>query len=107
MEGIRDIIVNAGIRDIIVPYNYVSYPSIYNMSNNILYVPDFYEMGTRLTKRVVNGVQTEFKTHCWNQWRVNEAREDKLHLADSWRVKMGQDVVKYFQEERRKNGPLV
>ena len=81
--------------------------TIYNMSNNIKNVPDFHHMGTRLNKRVVYGVQTEFKTHCWNQWRASESRENKLHLADFWRVKMGQDVVKYFQEQRRLNGSLV
>ena len=81
--------------------------NVYNMNNNAKDVPEFHNMGIRLNKRVVNGVQTEFKTHCWHEWRSSEGREDKLHLADYWRVKMGQDVVKYFQGQRRRNSPLV
>ena len=26
----------------------------------------------------MDGVSTEFKTHRWNQWRANEAKEDKM-----------------------------
>ena len=79
----------------------------FNHQNNIQEVPGFHVMGTRSTRRVVNGVQYESKTHRWNQWRASEAWEDKLHLVDQMRVKMRNYVLKYFQGERRRNGPLV
>ena len=79
----------------------------FNQKNNIQEVPGFHVMGTRSTKKVVDGVQQDFKTHRWNQWRASEAWEDKLHLVDKMRVKMGTYVLKYFEGERRRNGPLV
>ena len=79
----------------------------YNSINEISEVPGFHVMGTRSCRRMVNGVQSEFKTHRWNQWRSSEEREDKLHMNDKMRIKMGQYVVKYFEGERRRNGPLL
>ena len=79
----------------------------FNMKNDIHQVPAFNIMGTRTTKKRVGGQQTEFKTHRWNLWRASEAKEDKLHLIDRERVRMGQYVLKYFQGERRDKGPLV
>ena len=79
----------------------------FNTFNNISQVPRFNIWGTRTTKRMVNGAQVEFKTHRWNEWRASEAFEDKLHLTDKMRIKMGQYVVKYFQGERERNGELL
>ena len=79
----------------------------FNMKNDIHQVPAFNIMGTRTTKKRVGGQLTEFKTHRWNLWRASEAKEDKLHLIDRERVRMGQYVLKYFQGERRDKGPLV
>jgi hypothetical protein len=79
----------------------------FNTQNNISQVPRFNIWGTRTTKRMVNGSQVEFKTHRWNEWRASEDYEDKLHLADKMRIKMGQYVVKYFQGVRDRNGQLV
>ena len=64
-------------------------------------------MGTRTSKRWVDGAMSEFKTHRWNDWRASEDREDKLHLSDKLRVRMGQYVHKFFLAERRDKGPLV
>ena len=67
---------------------------VMNMHNNISQVPMFNIWGTRTTKRMVEGAQVEFKTHRWNAWRASEAFEEKVHLSDKMRVKMGQYVVK-------------
>ena len=48
----------------------------------------------------------EFKTHRWNDWRATEARDDKLHLSDRMRVKMGRQVIKFFEGEYERNGPI-
>merc|ERR1711954_137615 len=79
----------------------------FNRKNDIHQVPAFNIMGTRTTRKKVGDEKTEFKTHRWNFWRASEAKEDKLHLIDRERVKMGQYVLKYFQGERRDKGPLV
>ena len=68
--------------------------------------PRFHTWGTRTSTKVVDGVQREFKTHRWNDWRQSEARDDKLHLSDRLRVKMGKQVVRYFEAEFERNGPL-
>ena len=47
------------------------------------------------------------KTHRWNDWRATETDHDKLHLKDSLRAKMGKSVVKFFQGELDRKGPLV
>ena len=79
----------------------------FNLKNSIKQVPAFNIMGTRTCRKKVGGEQVEFKTHRWNLWRASEAKEDKLHLIDRERVRMGQYVLKYFQGERRDKGPLV
>ena len=65
--------------------------------------PKFHTLATRTTTREVDGVVREFKTHRWNEWR---ATEDKLHLSDRMRVKMGRQVIKYFEREYERNGPI-
>ena len=80
----------------------------YNYKNGIHQVPALNIFGTRTTKKKVEGGdKVEFKTHRWNLWRSSEANEDKLHLVDKERVRMGQYILKYFQAERREKGPLV
>ena len=80
----------------------------FNYKNGIYQVPAFNTLGTRTTKKkLVGGAQVEFKTHRWNLWRASEAYEDKLHLVDKERVRMGQYLLKYFQAERRDKCALV
>ena len=79
----------------------------FNMKNGINQVPRFHTMGVRTSKKRVDGKKVEFKTHRWNEWRENEQYEDKLHVVDKVRVKMGRYVLKYFQAEREQKGPLV
>ena len=79
----------------------------FNQRKGIHQVPGFNVLGTRTSKRWVDGAMTEFKTHRWNDWRASEDREDKLHLSDKLRVRMGQYVHKFFLAERRDKGPLV
>ena len=47
------------------------------------------------------------KTHRWGEWRGSEPDEDKLHLSDKMRAKMGQAVVKFFKGELERKGPLI
>ena len=47
-----------------------------------------------------NGAQVELKTHMWNKWHGSEEYEDKLHLSDKMKIKMGQYMVKYFKGEK-------
>ena len=47
------------------------------------------------------------RTHRWNEWRATEPDDDKLHLKDSLRAKMGKAVVKFFKGELDRKGPLV
>ena len=70
-------------------------------------MPAFNIMGTRTCRKKVGGEQVEFKTHRWNLWRSSEGYEDKLHLVDTERIRMGQYILKFFQGERRDKGPLV
>ena len=79
----------------------------FNSQNGIDLVPRFHTFGIRTHKKMVEGRKVEFKTHRWNEWRASEAPEDKIHLVDKMRVKMGNYVLKYFQAEREKKGPLV
>ena len=69
-------------------------------------VPRFNTWGTRTTSRMVNGVEREFKTHRWNEWRSSEPRNDMLHLSDKMRVKMGRHVIRYFEGEFQRDGPI-
>ena len=65
-------------------------------------------MGVRSSYKVLqDGSKWDFKTHRWNEWRQSEPVDDKLHLADKMRIKMGKSVVKYFEGERERNGPLL
>ena len=79
----------------------------FNMKNGIRQVPAFDHMGTRACKKKVGKQMVEFKTHRWNLWRASEGYEDKLHLVDKERVRMGQYILKFFQAERRDKGWLV
>ena len=79
----------------------------FNRKHGINQVPAFNIMGIRSNKRKVGREEVVFKTHRWNFWRASEAVDDKLHLVDKERVKMGQYVLKYFQAERRDKCPLV
>ena len=72
----------------------------FNTSHGVSQVPRFGVWGTRSTKRYVNGVVHETKTHRWNDWRSSEADEDKVHLKDSKRIQMAKYIMKYFEGVR-------
>ena len=77
----------------------------FNASNNISGVlPNFQTWGTRSWTDDWGQVRM---THRWNQWRSSEAVDDKLHLSDNLRAKMGKAVVKFFEGELERKGPLV
>ena len=67
-------------------------------------VPNFQAWGTRTWTDNWGQVR---RTHRWNDWRASEPDHDKLHLKDSLRAKMGKSVVKFFQGELDRKGPLV
>ena len=79
----------------------------FNTRNGIRQVPAFDHFGTRACRKKVGHQFVEFKTHRWNLWRASESKEDKLHLVDKERVRMGQYILKFFQGERRDKGPLI
>ena len=76
----------------------------FNLENGRTYVPRFHLLGTRTTTKRVKGVRQEVKTHRWNEWRQSEPRHDMLHLNDKMRVKMGRQVVRYFEGEHERHG---
>ena len=41
------------------------------------------------------------------QWRETEARNDKLHLKDAMRVRLGKMVMSYFQGEVEREGGAI
>ena len=49
----------------------------------------------------------KYQQHQMNQWRDSELVHDKLHLNDQLRVRMVGAVVKHFQGELSRFGPLV
>ena len=67
-------------------------------------VPNFQAWGTRTWTDNWGQVR---RTNRWNDWRASEPDHDKLHLKDSLRAKMGKSVVKFFQGELDRKGPLV
>ena len=80
--------------------------STYNSRNDRLCVPRFHNLGTRTTTKRVNGTQQVFKTHRWNEWRQSEPRHDMLHLGDQMRVKMGKQILKFFEGENGRHGHI-
>ena len=50
------------------------------------------------------GVKQIVKSHRWNEWRQSEPRHDMLHMNDRMRVKMGRQVVRYFEGEHERHG---
>ena len=42
-----------------------------------------------------------------HRWRSSEAVDDKLHLSDNLKAKIGKSVVNFFEGELERNGPLV
>ena len=76
----------------------------FNSRNNVVGVPNFQTWGTRSWQDWAGRVRV---THRWNEWRSSEPNEDKLHLCDKMRAKMGKFVVKFFEGELERKGPLI
>ena len=53
------------------------------------------------------GKQVKFKIHQLSQWRQTELLEDKIHLSDRWRVRLGTAVVRHFEGELGRYGVLA
>ena len=79
------------------------YIHAFNKSLELFHVPNFQSLGTR-SYWDATGVYR--RVHRWNEWQEYEY-EEKKHLSDKMRVKMGQYVVKYFQGERLRKGVLI
>ena len=75
----------------------------FNTRNNVVGVPSFQTWGTRSWRDWSGRVRV---THRWNEWRSSEEDADKLHLCDRMRAKMGRSVVKFFEGQLERNGPL-
>lgn len=85
-------------------YNINAWIKEFNSRNNIVGVPSFQTWGTRSWKDWSGRVRM---THRWNEWRATEPDSDKLHLSDKMRAKMGKSVVKFFEGQFERNGPLI
>ena len=80
---------------------------IYWNELNAKATPRFNRFGVREGKKVLpDGNVVPFKTHRWYQWRMTEPDMDKLHLSDTWRVRMAGAVVKHFRAENERFGTL-
>ena len=81
----------------------------FNAQSGLLHVPHFYTLGVRRTKYwYEDGSHRNIVQHRFNHWRASEAMADKVHLADSQRVRMGRMVVSYFEGEmQRENGAIA
>ena len=75
-----------------------------NTRNNVVGLPSFQTWGIRSWKDWSGRVMT---THRWNEWRSSEPNEDKLHLSDKMRAKMGKSVVNFFEGQFERKGPLI
>ena len=80
-----------------------------NSNNGRTYTPRFNRFGVRCGRVWDEGAgsMVKYQQHQMNQWRESEPVHDKLHLNDQWRVRMAGAVVKHFQGELNRFGPLV
>ena len=81
----------------------------FNAQSGLLHVPHFNTLGVRRTKYWYgDGSHRNIVQHRVNHWRASEPMVDKVHLADSQRIRMGKMVVKYFVGEmKREDGPIA
>ena len=97
-----------------IPHGHIDYSDVlselnswidkFNAENNQRCVPRFHTWGTRTTTRMIGGVKQVVKAHRWNEWRQSEPRHDMLHMTDKMRVKMGRQVVRFFEGEHKRHG---
>ena len=85
-----------------------SWISFFNTENGRIYTPRFNRIGVRCGKRwdQATGTMVKYQQHQFNQWRESEPVEDQIHLNDQWRVRMAGAVVRHFQGELNRFGPL-
>ena len=81
----------------------------FNAQNGLLHVPHFNTLGVRRTKYwFEDGSYRNVLQHRINHWRASESLEDKVHLADRERMRMGKMVLSYFEGEmQRENGAIA
>ena len=98
------------------PPNYVNLLSeIKELNSWIVYfnqqrgkiTPRFHRFGVKDgTRRDKDGKFKKVKCHLMERWRQTEPDQDKLHLSDKWRVRMGTAVIRHFQGEIERFGVL-
>ena len=59
-----------------------------NSTNEISQVPGSHTWGNRTMERMLDGLNMDFKTLKWNEWRASEALGDKLYFVDKMQVGM-------------------
>ena len=74
-----------------------------------MHVPHLNTIGVRRTKLWYDdGSWCSTLQHRKNRWRANEEPNDKLHLVDGLRVRMGQMVLRYFEGDvKREDGTIA
>ena len=69
--------------------------------------PRFHRLGVKNgTRKNRQGKAVHIQMHQWRQWRQSEPDNDKVHLSDEWRVRMGVQVTRHFIGEQERFGIL-
>ena len=64
-----------------------------------------YRLGVKNgTQKKQDGSITRVQKHLFKQWRQSEPNNDKVHLSDEWRVRMGIQVTRHFEGEMDRFG---
>ena len=80
----------------------------FNAQNGLPNVPHINLLGVRRLKQWnQDGSWRHVVHHRMGQWRETEARNDKLHLKDAMRVRLGKMVMSYFQGEVEREGGAI
>ena len=67
--------------------------------------PRFHRLGVKNgTQKKQDGSITRVQKHLFKQWRQSEPNNDKVHLSDEWRVRMGIQVTRHFEGEMDRFG---
>ena len=68
--------------------------------------PRFHRFGVRTGRKYVNGESVPMHVHQFKRWRQSEPISDMVHLNDTWRIRLGRAVVKFFEGELKNRGVL-
>jgi hypothetical protein len=79
----------------------------YNKENGKDITPRFHRFGVKDGWVIgQDGKRVRTKRHIQSQWRQSEPVRDRMHLSDTWRVRLGRGVTRHFQGELERHGVL-